>query len=150
MSEGPRSGRRMGYCSGRRVKPMKIAISISGDNLDAPFDARFGRAGAFCLADTSNDEWSVHENPALAATGGAGVLAAQFVAGLGVGSVVSGAFGPNAFNTLKAAGVAMYAGPTDRTVAAREVVEMFSAGSLTRVTAASAEGHHGGRGSGRS
>ena len=125
---------------------MKTVISISGDSIDSPFDSRFGRAAAFCLFDSATGEWSIHENPALQASGGAGILAAQFVADLGAGSVISGAFGPNAFDTLEAAGVAMYAGPADRAITAREVIDLLEAGAVTRVTAASAEGHHGGRG----
>lgn len=129
---------------------MKTVISISGDNIDAPFDARFGRAPAFCLFDRTTGEWSIHENPALDASGGAGILAAQFVAKLGAIAVVSGSFGPNAFNTLGAAGVTMYAGPTDRALTAREVIDMLEAGTLTPVTTASAEGHHRSHGTGRS
>ena len=59
---------------------MKLAISISGNTLDSPFDARFGRAAAFCIVDTETGEWQAFENPALSASGGAGVQASQFVA----------------------------------------------------------------------
>ena len=79
---------------------MKLAISISGNTLDSPFDTRFGRASAFCIVDTESDEWEAFENPALSASGGAGVQAAQFIARHGAQAVVSGAFGPNAFDTL--------------------------------------------------
>ena len=59
---------------------MKLAISISGDKRDSPFDARFGRAPAFCIVDVETGEWQAFDNPALSASGGAGVQAAQFVA----------------------------------------------------------------------
>ncbi|WP_455383120.1 NifB/NifX family molybdenum-iron cluster-binding protein, partial [Salinispira pacifica] len=95
---------------------MKVIVSISGDNIESRFDPRFGRAAAFCLFDSASSESSIHDNPGLDATGGAGIVAAQFVAELGAQAVVSGAFGPNAFDTLEAAGVAMYAGPTDRAI----------------------------------
>jgi len=56
---------------------MKIVITISGNTLDSPFDPRFGRAVAFCLVDTETGAWTVYENPALSASGGAGVQAAK-------------------------------------------------------------------------
>ena len=123
---------------------MKIAITISGDRLDSPFDARFGRAAAFCLVDSETGEWSVHQNPALAASGGAGVQAAQFVAKLGAQAVVSGAYGPNAFDALSPAGVEMYLAPTGDTLTAADVLALFKAGKLTTATGATHAGHHEG------
>jgi predicted Fe-Mo cluster-binding NifX family protein len=124
---------------------MKVAISISGNTLDSTFDARFGRAAAFCIVDTENGEWQAFDNPALSASGGAGVQAAQFVAKQGAGAVVSGAFGPNAFDTLAAAEIEMYLAPGNETHSAAEILEMFKAGELTRAGAATHAGHHGGR-----
>ena len=57
---------------------MKIAITTSGDSLDAAVDPRFGRAKAFILYDTETDEWSVLDNAQnLNAAQGAGIQAAQ-------------------------------------------------------------------------
>lgn len=122
---------------------MKIAISTAGNTLDSHFDARFGRAAAFCIVDTETEIWQMFNNPALSASGGAGVQAAQFVAGQGVQAVVSGAFGPNAFDTLEAAGIEMYLAPGDKNYRVAEIEEMFKAGELTRAEAATHEGHHG-------
>lgn len=122
---------------------MKLAISVSGNRLDAPFDARFGRAAAFCIVDTESGKWQIFNNPALSASGGAGVQAAQFIVRQGVQAVVSGAFGPNAFDTLEAAGVAMYLAPTDQSYSADEIVGKFKPGELSRVGAATHEGYHG-------
>lgn len=119
---------------------MKVAITISGDAIDAPPDARFGRAPAFCVIDTGTDEWVTKGNPAISSTGGAGVQAAQFVTTLGVQAVVSGAFGPNAFDALRAAGIAMYSAPTNRAATAREVLAMFQKGELTTITEATKAG----------
>ena len=124
---------------------MKIAISISGKTLDSPFDARFGRAAAFCIVDTKSGEWQAIDNPALSASGGAGVQAAQFVARQGVGAVVSGAFGPNAFDTLAAAEIEMYLAPGNQSHTAAKILEMFKAGQLTKAETATHNGHHGGR-----
>jgi predicted Fe-Mo cluster-binding NifX family protein len=122
---------------------MKLAISVSGNRLDSPFDARFGRAAAFCIVDTETDKWQVFNNPALSASGGAGVQAAQFIVRQGVQAVVSGAFGPNAFDTLEAAGVEMYLAPGDKSYPAAEIEVKFKAGELTRAGAATHEGYHG-------
>ena len=123
---------------------MKIAISISGKTLDSPFDARFGRAAAFCIVDVESGEWQAFDNPALSAAGGAGVQAAQFVAKQGVGAVVSGAFGPNAFDTLAAAEIEMYLAPGNQVHTAAEILDMLKAKQLTKAEAATHEGHHGG------
>ncbi len=123
---------------------MKIAISISGNKADSPFDPRFGRAAAFCLVDTETGAWSVHENPALSASGGAGVQAAQFIAKLGARAVISGAYGPNAADTLSPADIEMYLAPTGETLTAAEVLVLFKAGKLTKTEAATHAGHHEG------
>lgn len=123
---------------------MKLIISISGNKLESPFDPRFGRAAAFCLVDSETGEWSVYENPALAASGGAGVQAAQFVAKLGAQAVVSGAYGPNAFDALSPAGIEMYLAPTGETLTAADVLTLFKAGKLQKAEAATHTGHYGG------
>ena len=124
---------------------MKLAISISGKTLDSPFDSRFGRAAAFCIVDTETGEWETIENPALSASGGAGVQASQFVAEHGAQAVASGAFGPNAFDTLAAAEVEMYLAPGNETHTAAKVLEMFKAGQLTKAETATHKGYHGKR-----
>jgi predicted Fe-Mo cluster-binding NifX family protein len=123
---------------------MKIAISISGNKLESPFDPRFGRAAAFCLVDSETGEWSSHENPALSASGGAGVQAAQFIAKLGAQAVVSGAYGPNAFDTLSPAEIEMCLAPTDEPLTAADILALFKAGKLNKAAAASHAGHHEG------
>jgi predicted Fe-Mo cluster-binding NifX family protein len=124
---------------------MKLAISISGNTLDSPFDARFGRAAAFCIVDAESGDWQAFDNPALSASGGAGVQAAQFVTKLGAQAVISGAYGPNAFDTLAAAEIEMYLAPGNQAHSAAEILAMFKAGQLTKAEAATHEGHHGGR-----
>ncbi|RJP49492.1 MAG: dinitrogenase iron-molybdenum cofactor biosynthesis protein [Anaerolineaceae bacterium] len=123
---------------------MKLIISISGNKLESSFDPRFGRAAAFCLVDSETGEWTTHENPALSASGGAGVQAAQFVAKLGAQAVVSGAYGPNAFDTLSPAGIEMYLAPTGENLTAADVLALFKAGKLQKTEAATHAGHYGG------
>ena len=124
---------------------MKIIVTTNAPNIDSDIDPRFGRAAAFCIVDTESGEWQAFDNPALSASGGAGVQAAQFVAKQGVGAVVSGAFGPNAFDTLAAAEIEMYLAPGNDAQSAAEILEMFKARQLTQAKAATHAGHHGGR-----
>lgn len=122
---------------------MKLAISITGDTLDSPFDARFGRAAAFCLVDTDSGDWSVHTNPALSASGGAGVRAARCIADLGAQAVVSGAYGPKAYTTLSAATIEPFLAPNHDTCSAAEILALFKSGQLALASAATHSGHHG-------
>jgi len=122
---------------------MKLAISISGNTLDSPYDPRFGRAASFCIVDTETNKWEAFDNPALSASGGAGVQASQFLSKHGVQAAVSGAFGPNAFDTLAAAEIKMYLAPGNEAHTAAEIFEMFKAGQLTKAEAAAHAGHHG-------
>ena len=122
---------------------MKLVISITGNNLESPFDPRFGRTAAFCLVDSETGAWTAHENPALSASGGAGVQAAQFIAKLGAKAVISGAYGPNAFDTLSPAGIEMYLAPTGENLTAAEVLALFKAGKLNKTDSATHAGHHG-------
>jgi predicted Fe-Mo cluster-binding NifX family protein len=124
---------------------MKLAISITGNTLDSSFDSRFGRAAAFCIVDTETGQWQVFENPALSASGGAGVQASQFIAKRGVQAVASGAFGPNAFDLLSAAEIDMYLCPIDKEYTAEDILAMYKDNQLSQAETATHAGHHGGR-----
>lgn len=135
---------------------MKIAISTLTASMDAELDPRFGRAQNYVIVDSETEEWEAVANPAVSAGGGAGIQAAQFVANQGVKAVISGAFGPNAFNTLGAAGIEMYTAPNGTT--ARDLLAQFKDGKLNQLDTASHGGYHdhggrrgmsGGRGMGR-
>lgn len=121
---------------------MKIAISISGNHINAAFDPRFGRAPTFCLVDSESGAWSIHPNPAISASGGAGIQAAQHIVKLGAQAVISGAFGPNAAQTLEAAGIKMFIAPTDESLTAAEVMQRFKSGQLSQIYQATHRGYH--------
>jgi predicted Fe-Mo cluster-binding NifX family protein len=129
---------------------MKIAISTTTPDLDSPFDPRFGRGAHFVLVDAETEEWQAYANPAVNASGGAGVQAAQLIAGYGAQAVVSGDFGPNAYNTLAAAGILMFLAPAGQVPTARELLARYRAGQLQQVSAPTSAGHHGTGGPGRS
>jgi predicted Fe-Mo cluster-binding NifX family protein len=124
---------------------MKIILTTTSPNLDSEIDPRFGRGAFLLLVDTDTMQADAHPNPGVNASGGAGIQAAQFVTDRKAEAVISGDFGPHAFDALKAAGVAMYVYGDCRT--ANEAVERFKAGTLERVGAATRgdcdSGHHG-------
>ncbi|KAF0108144.1 MAG: Dinitrogenase iron-molybdenum cofactor biosynthesi [Anaerolineaceae bacterium] len=120
---------------------MKIVLSVTAPGIEAPIDPRFGRGATLLVVDTDTMQADAHPNPGVNASGGAGVQAAQFAAGQKAEAVISGDFGPNAFDALKAAGVAMYLYGDCQT--ARQAIERFQAGQLQQVGAPTQSGHHG-------
>jgi predicted Fe-Mo cluster-binding NifX family protein len=126
---------------------MKIVVTANGKDLDAPASPIFGRCPAYLMVDTETMAYEVVDNPALSASGGAGIQAAQFLVGHGVQAVLTGNVGPNAFGVLQAAAIPVYlhGGGT-----VRQVVEAYNAGQLSLVDGATAAAHSGmGGGMGR-
>lgn len=126
---------------------MKVAVTANGQDLDAPTSSVFGRCSTYILVDTETMQFEAVANPALSASGGAGIQAAQFVAGLGAEAIVTGNVGPNAYGVLRAAGVAVY---LNNGGTVRQAVEAYNAGELEATSAPSGPAHAGmGRGGGR-
>jgi predicted Fe-Mo cluster-binding NifX family protein len=119
---------------------MKIAVTANGEGLDGPASPVFGRCQWYVLVDTETMEVETLANPALAASGGAGVQAAQYIAGLGIQAVVTGNVGPNAYQVLNAASIAVYL-YTEGSV--RQAIEAFQAGQLPLASGATAPSHAG-------
>lgn len=122
---------------------MQIAITSTGDNLDAPYDPRFGRAAYLIIVDEDTEAWEAYTNPAVNASGGAGIQAAQFVADKGVWAVISGDFGPNAYRALQAANLAMYLAPAGEAFTVRHLIHLYRGGKLQKPTAPTQRGHYG-------
>jgi predicted Fe-Mo cluster-binding NifX family protein len=120
---------------------MKILLTASSPNIESNIDPRFGRGAYLIVVDTDTLEWQSHPNPGVNAAGGAGTQAAQLAANQQVQAVISGDFGPNAYNALQAAGIDMYLYGTSSTV--KEAIEQFKAGKLESVSAPTGRGHHG-------
>jgi predicted Fe-Mo cluster-binding NifX family protein len=127
---------------------MKIVVTASGTDLDAPTSSIFGRCPAYVFVDTETMQlFEAVENPAIAASGGAGIQAAQFVIERGAQAVVTGNVGPNAFDVFRSADVSVYlfGGGT-----VRQAAEAYKAGQLPIAGDASAPAHAGmGMGRGR-
>jgi len=107
---------------------MKICITSQGRTLDSPVDPRFGRCRNFIVLDTGSEGFEAMENANAAFQGGAGIQSAQFVASRGVKAVLTGNVGPNAFQTLNAAGIEIFTGVSG-TVS--EAVALYKTGKLT-------------------
>ena len=109
---------------------MKIAISASGNSLDANVDPRFGRCAYFIIIETEGNEIKSHEfvsNQAIQTMRGAGIQAAQTVANKGAEVVITGNIGPNAFNVLSQTGIKVVTGVSGKV---KEVVEKYLKGEL--------------------
>lgn len=119
---------------------MKAAITAQKGSMDSQIDGRFGRCQFFVIVDTVSGQHEVFENTALSAGGGAGIQAAQFVANKKADFVISGNFGPKAYQTLKAAGIRMYSAHT-RTVT--DALEDYRSGKLSEVSSPTAPEHSG-------
>ncbi|RKY34060.1 MAG: dinitrogenase iron-molybdenum cofactor biosynthesis protein [Candidatus Omnitrophota bacterium] len=104
---------------------MKICISAESDKLDAKVDARFGRSGYFIFINTENDEFEAIKNPNEETAGGAGIQAGQLMDTHGVGVVLTGNVGPNAFSTLQAAGIKIVTGVSGTV---KEALENYQSG----------------------
>jgi predicted Fe-Mo cluster-binding NifX family protein len=119
---------------------MKIIITTVSPNIESDIDPRFGRGAYLLVVDPDTLEWQAHPNPGIAVSGGAGVQAAQFVTDQKADAVISGDFGPHAFEALNAAAVPMYLFGDSRT--AQDVIPRFKAGQLEQVSAATREDCH--------
>jgi predicted Fe-Mo cluster-binding NifX family protein len=124
---------------------MKIAISSSGNNLDAALDPRFGRCAYFLIIDPADMRFEVFDNQSTAQSSGAGIQAAQFLADKNVSAVITGHVGPNAVQTLAAAGIDIFA---EQQGTIEEVVNRYRSGAL-KPTTQSTVGSHFGMGGGR-
>lgn len=130
---------------------MRIAVSASGPGLDAPVDPRFGRCPYFVVVDSETMEWEAIDNANAATAGGAGIRTAQVIADQGVQTVITGNCGPNAYQTLSAAGIEVASGFTG---SVQEAVEAYKRGGLRPTAQANVASHYGagtptGRGMGR-
>ncbi len=119
---------------------MKIGVSSTGENLDANVDQRFGRCKYFLIVDTESMEFEVLSNENAMASGGAGIQAAQTIAKTGAEVVVTGNVGPNAFQTLSAAGMKIFTGASGTI---KESIEKYKKGELKETEAPNVDSHSG-------
>jgi len=119
---------------------MKVAVTATGPSLDAALDPRFGRCACFVLVDTDTMGFEAVENLSSSLGGGAGIQSAQLMARKDAAFVLTGNCGPNAHQTLTAAGIGVIVG-CGGTV--REAIERFKSGELSTASAPSVASHAG-------
>jgi len=125
---------------------VKIALSAASPDLDGDVEPRFGRAPYFVIVDPATMQFEATDNSASMAAGGAGISTAQMIAGKGAEVVLTGNCGPNAYQTLSAAGIQVVTGVSGPI---RDAVEAYGAGRFRASTQASVGDHYGmGMGSG--
>ena len=119
---------------------MKVAISSNGKDLASLIDPRFGRCAYFLLVETDDMSFEVFDNQSISLGGGAGIQSAQFISSKGAKAVITGNCGPNAVQTLAAAGIEVFLGNTG---IVREALQRFKNGELTSTNVANAPEYSG-------
>ncbi|MHB1045640.1 MAG: NifB/NifX family molybdenum-iron cluster-binding protein [Thermoanaerobaculia bacterium] len=119
---------------------MKIAFSTTGESLDAPLDARFGRAPNFLVYDLDSGQAQIVDNGlSRTSSQGAGIQAADSVVRAGAGAVVTAHCGPKAFQVLHAAGIRVF---TCHAETVGEALSQYRSGALAEQSGADVAGHH--------
>ena len=119
---------------------MKIAISASTQDLSSPVDPRFGRCPYYIFIDPETMQFEAVENPNVASPSGAGIQAAQFIANKGATALLTGSCGPNAFQTLQAAGVEVIVGITGTV---EEAAQQYKSGQFQATAQPNVPSHFG-------
>jgi predicted Fe-Mo cluster-binding NifX family protein len=119
---------------------MKIAVSATAPSLDAEVDPRFGRCQYFIIVDPQSMEFEAVDNSNAMAAGGAGISTAQMIASKGVEVVLTGNCGPNAYQTLSAAGIQVITGVSGKI---KDAIEAFKAGGFQSSAQPSVGSHYG-------
>ena len=119
---------------------MKIAITAAKPALDAEVDPRFGRCQCFIIVDPETMQFEAVENSSAMGGGGVGIAAAQMIAGKGVAAVLTGNCGPNAYDTLSAAGIKVITGVAGKV---QDAIESYKSGKLQASSQPNVKPHSG-------
>lgn len=118
---------------------MKIALTTSGTDMDAPLDSRFGRAARFLIYDTETETYSTRKNEqGRNEAKGAGIRLAVQMVDEDVDLVISNHLGPIAYETLTAGGIGVY---TCEAETIREAIDKLISGELIEAEGANVKAH---------
>ena len=119
---------------------MTIAISATKPTLDAEVEPRFGRCPYFVIVDPETMQYEAIDNSSAGASGGAGISAAQMMAGKGVEAILTGNCGPNAYQVLSTAGIKIFTGNSGKI---RDAIQSYKSGQLQAISQPTVRGHAG-------
>lgn len=119
---------------------MKIAVSATGQDIEANVDPRFGRAQYFLIVDTETMQAEAVPNSNAMGGGGVGIAAAQLVANKGAEALLTGNCGPNAFSALAQVNVAVITGVSGKI---KDAVEAYKEGKYQPSPKANVAEHFG-------
>lgn len=118
---------------------MKVAITATGTGIDSQVDPRFGRAQHILIVDENGKILEAVDNAQnLNAMRGAGIQAAKLLADRKVDVLMTGHCGPNAFTTLKAAGIKIC---TEQSGTVKETLDRLNRNEVEFAEQADVEGH---------
>ena len=119
---------------------MKICLTSQGKDLSSQIDPRFGRSKYFIVFDLETDKYEVDTNENIGGTGGVGVQSGQFMASKEVDTVLTGNVGPNAYETLKAAGIKIVSGVSGTV---KDAISDYKEGKYSETETPTSEAHSG-------
>jgi predicted Fe-Mo cluster-binding NifX family protein len=126
---------------------MKVAVSSTGPGLDDAMDPRLGRCEYLLVVDLDTMEIEALANESKTRGGGAGIQTAKTIAERGATVVLTGNCGPNAYETLSAAGIQVITGLSGTV---QEALDLYKRGEVTATDGPNIESHAGLGGSGPS
>ncbi len=122
-----------------KARPVKIAVTSIDGTMEGMVDERFGRCRKLVVYDPRSNTIEVLDNRANTGLAqGAGVQTAENVVNAGAHAVISGDFGPKAFQMLRAAGIEVY---STMSMTVREALSRFEEGKLTKLAGADVRSH---------
>lgn len=136
--------------AGSVIDIMKVAISSVGKNQQSLIDNRFGRCQNFLIFSDQGKLEKTISNPAIGASRGAGVQAAQVLADEDVDAIITGNMGPTAFAMLEKSGIKMFL--SSSTMKAEDAFNKWKDNDLEQITSSVRRGRFGpggGRGQGQ-
>ncbi|WP_048601828.1 NifB/NifX family molybdenum-iron cluster-binding protein [Rubeoparvulum massiliense] len=119
---------------------MRVAISVTSQELDPQLDERFGRCPFFQIIDEETKQASWIPNQGIESNGGAGIAAAQQILNEKIDVLITGKLGPHAWDLLSKSGIQLFEAST---ASVSTILATYHQGRLESITSAKKGGNHG-------